>query len=60
MIMWEVVSTLFALLVAVILFEIILALILFFFMALMLIFGILTGKGNAVTKAAKMWFDENG
>ena len=58
--MWEVVSTLFALLVAVILFGIILSLILFLFMVLMLIFGILTGKGNAVTKEVKMWFDENG
>lgn len=58
--MWEVVSILFALLVAVILLGIILALILFLFMALMSVFGILTGKENAVTKAVKMWFDENG
>lgn len=57
--MWEVVSTLFALLVAVILFGIILALILFLFMALMLILGILRGKENVVIKAVKMWFDEN-
>lgn len=57
--MWEVVSILFSLLIAVILLGIILALIIFLFMAIMLIFGILTRKENAVTRAVKMWSDEN-